>query len=162
MGLLTSGAAGGAGLSSAEVFGARQFVAGIVDHFVGLQLGRGVGTKAGNLTRKNRDDEQQKRLNQQRSQHAAVGKNAVRSFTREARSGTSKRRTDGGDELVPTRRPFDQQLGRIVKLDDPDFFELESFDQVKIRSSTCTDVASSTPRSLASLGMTDCGGDDSL
>lgn len=141
--LLTSGAAGDAGLSSAEVFGARQFVAGVVDHFVGLQLGRGVGTQAGNLPRKNRDDEQQERLKQQRSQHAAVGKNAVRSFAREARSGASERRTDGGDELVPTRRPFDQQLGRIVKLDDPDFFELESFDQVKIGSWPDSSVASS-------------------
>ena len=51
------GTAGGAGLRPADILGARQFVAGIVDHFIGNQLRRGVGPHAGNLPRQNHDDE---------------------------------------------------------------------------------------------------------
>ena len=59
---LTAGAAGGAGLRAAEVFGPRQFVAGIIDHFIGFQLRWSVGPKLVNLSRKNDDDEQQECL----------------------------------------------------------------------------------------------------
>ncbi len=51
MRFVTAGAAGGSGLGAAKVFGARQFVAGIIDHFIGLYLGWGVGAKLGNLLR---------------------------------------------------------------------------------------------------------------
>jgi hypothetical protein len=127
MRFLSAGAAAGAGLGAAEVFGAWKFVARIVDHFIGLDPGRGVGAKAGNLAWKNCDYEQQERFEQQRSQQAAVGKDAVRRFTGEARAGAGEGRTDGGDEFLPARRPLDQQFGRVVKFDDRDVFELESF-----------------------------------
>ncbi len=58
MRLLAACAARGTGLSAAEVFGARQFVGRVVDHFVGTQLGRSVGTEAVNLPRKNGADKQ--------------------------------------------------------------------------------------------------------
>jgi hypothetical protein len=59
---LASGAAGGARLGAAKVFGARQFVAGVIDDFVGFQLCRSVGAKLVNLPRENDDDEQQEQL----------------------------------------------------------------------------------------------------
>lgn len=64
MGFLAAGASGLAGLSAAEVFGAWKFVAGIVDHFVGTQFGRGVGPEAIDLAWKDDDDEDQKRFQQ--------------------------------------------------------------------------------------------------
>jgi hypothetical protein len=51
----------------------------------------------------------------------------MRRFTGEARARAGEGRTNGGDKLLPARRPLDQQLGRIVKFDDRDIFELESF-----------------------------------
>jgi len=62
MRFLASGAAGGTGLGAAEIFGARQFVAGVVDHFVRFQLCRRVGAKLVNLPRENDNDEQQEQL----------------------------------------------------------------------------------------------------
>jgi len=49
MGFLSAGATGGAGLSSAQIFGAGKFVGGVVDDFIGLEAGCGVGTKAGDF-----------------------------------------------------------------------------------------------------------------
>jgi hypothetical protein len=57
MRFLPTGAAARAGLGAAEVFGARKFVARIVDHFIGLYLRRGVGTKPGDLPRNYDHDE---------------------------------------------------------------------------------------------------------
>jgi hypothetical protein len=70
MRFMTTGAAGGSGLSAAEVFGARQFVAGVIDHFIGLHLGWRVGAQLGDLLRDYDQDEQYERFQQQRSQHA--------------------------------------------------------------------------------------------
>ena len=50
-------------------------------------------------------------------------------FTRQTWSRAGKCRTEGSDKLLPTRRPLDQQLWRIVKLNDLHFFELESLGQ---------------------------------
>ena len=57
MRFLTAGLTVGARLSPAEVFGARQLVAGVIDNFVGARLGWSVGTELSNLPRKNHDDE---------------------------------------------------------------------------------------------------------
>ncbi len=57
MRFLTAGVAVGARLSAAEVLGARQFVAGVINNFVGAQLGWSVGTELSNLPRKNHDNE---------------------------------------------------------------------------------------------------------
>jgi hypothetical protein len=59
MGFLSAGAAGCAGLSAAQILGAGEFVARVVDDFVGLQAGRGVGAEAGDLARNNDDYEKQ-------------------------------------------------------------------------------------------------------
>jgi hypothetical protein len=127
-----AGAAGGAGLGAAEIFGARQFVAGVVDYFIGLQPGWSVGAKAGNLPRENHDDEQEERFQKERRHHAPVREKTVGSFTGQARTTTSESRTDGSDELVPSRGPLNQQLGRVMKLGERDLFELESFAQARV------------------------------
>jgi len=102
MRFLTAGAAGGSGLRAAKVFGARQFVARIVNNFIRTHLGWRVGTELGNLSGKNRDDEQQERLQHERSEHSPVGENTVRSFASQACTGAGKGGTDGGDELLPS------------------------------------------------------------
>ena len=56
-GFLAAGAAGDAGLRSSQIFSARQFVAGIVNHFIGFQLGWGVRTKFVNLPGQNHNHE---------------------------------------------------------------------------------------------------------
>jgi hypothetical protein len=124
-----TGASGGARLGAAQVFGARQFITRVVDHFIGTHSGYGVWSEAGNLAGKNDDDEHQESFEQQCTNQASVGKKAVRSFAGEPCAGAGKGRSDGSDELLPRRRPFDQKFGRVVKLDDCDFFELESFGQ---------------------------------
>ncbi len=62
MRFVATGAAGGSGLGAAQIFRARQFVAGIIDHFIGLYLRRRVGTKLGNFLRDNDQDKQQQRF----------------------------------------------------------------------------------------------------
>jgi hypothetical protein len=50
----------------------------------------------------------------------------VRGFAGEARTGAREGGTDGGDEVLPSRGPFDQELGRVVKITKLGrFFELE-------------------------------------
>ena len=126
---LASGAARSPGLRSTQVFGARQFVAGIVNHFIGFQLRRRVGSKLVDLLRKNDHHKQQERLQQPRSEDAHVRENSVRGFASQAFARAPECRPDGGDEILPARRPFDQQLGRIVELNDHYFVELESHGQ---------------------------------
>jgi hypothetical protein len=129
MSFLASSAAGGGGLRAAKIFGARQFVARVVDHFVGLQLRRRIGPQLINLTGKHDEDKEQEGLQKQRGEHSAVGENAVGSFAGKAAAGAGKGWADGSNELLPARRPFDQELGRVVMLDDPDLCELERFGQ---------------------------------
>jgi hypothetical protein len=107
MGFLTACASGAAGLCSTEIFGTRQLVARVIDDFIRANLRCGVGTEAINLARKNCDDEEQERFQQQRSGHAAVGKFSIGSFARQSWSRARERRTNGGDEPLPSRRPLD-------------------------------------------------------
>ena len=126
MGFVTAGAAGSSGLGAAKIFGARQFVAGVIDYFIGTHLGCGVRTEAGNLARNHYDDKQQEGLENPTGQHARVGENAVRSFAGQARAGAGEGRADGGDELLPSRGPLDQELGSVVRIPKLDrVFELE-------------------------------------
>jgi hypothetical protein len=126
MRFVTTGAAGGSGLGAAQVFSARKFVAGVIDHFIRLHLGRSIGAKLGNLFRDNDQDKQHERFQQQRSQKACVGENTVRGFAGQARAGAGEGGTDGGDEILPSRRPLDQELGRVVQITKLDrVFELE-------------------------------------
>jgi hypothetical protein len=118
-----------ASLGAAQIFGAWQFVARVIDHFIGLQPGRSIGTEVSNLLRKNYQDKDKECFQQDRSEHAAVGKNTVRGFASQAPFRAGKGRADGGSKLLPTRRPLDQELGRVVKL-DRFLFELEGAGQV--------------------------------
>ncbi len=127
MGFLASSAARRARLSAAKIFRARKFVAGIINHFVGAHFGCGVGTETVNLVRKNDEDEEHQELQRERLQHAPVGHERVRSFSGKPRTRTRKCRTDAGDEILPARGPLNQKLGGVVKLNDRDLFELESF-----------------------------------
>jgi hypothetical protein len=126
VGFAASGVAGAAGLSATEVLGAGQFVARVVNDFVRAQLRRGVGAKTSDFSRENAHQDQQKGLQHECRSHAAVGKSSVRGFAGEARAGAGEGGFDRGDKLFPSRRPLDEELGRIVKLDDADFVELES------------------------------------
>jgi hypothetical protein len=101
MRFLSAGAAGCASLGAAQVFGAWQFIAGIVDHFKGPDFGSGVGAETCNLPRKNHDDEQQERLQQPGSEHAPVREKTVGSFPGQARARAGKGRTNRSDELLP-------------------------------------------------------------
>jgi hypothetical protein len=82
------------------------------------------------LRREKHDDEQQEEFQQKRTQHSPVGENSSLSLTRQSRARTGKRRTDRGDEVIPSRRPFHQQFRRIIYFDDRYGFDLESFNQV--------------------------------
>jgi hypothetical protein len=123
MRFVTTGAAGGSGLSAAEVFSAGQFVAGVVDDFVGTYPGRRVGTEVGNLSGKNDDDEQQECLQQHCGDHPPIWGDAIGSFAGQARTGAGKGGADGGDEALPARGPLNEQPGLVVQVDR--VFELE-------------------------------------
>jgi len=60
MGFVAAGVSGCAGLGSAEIFDAGKFVAGVVDDFIGLQMGRGVGAQAVDFAGNDDDGEDQK------------------------------------------------------------------------------------------------------
>jgi hypothetical protein len=49
MGFVTASATGGSGLGASQIFGAREFVAGVIEHFIGPYLGCGVRTKLGDF-----------------------------------------------------------------------------------------------------------------
>ena len=125
MGFPSAGMAGCAGLSAAQIFGAGEFVSRVVDDFVGLETGCGVGTEAGNLSRNEYQHEKQKGFQEQGGDQAAVREDAVGSFTGETSAGAGEGGTDVGGEIAPTRSPLDQEPGRIVEVSD--WFELESF-----------------------------------
>jgi hypothetical protein len=70
------------------------------------------------------EGEEQKRFEKPGGKQSAIGKKTVRGFPGQASAGAAKGGADRGDELVPGRRPLDQELGRLVELGR--FFELES------------------------------------
>jgi hypothetical protein len=49
----------------------------------------------------------------------------VRSFSGQTRAGTGEGGTDGGGELLPARRPLDEEPGLVMEINQ--VFELESF-----------------------------------
>jgi len=62
MRFLASRASGDTRLRATKIFGAGQFIAGIIDHFIGFQLRRRVGAQLVNLPRKHDEDEEQESL----------------------------------------------------------------------------------------------------
>jgi hypothetical protein len=64
VGLLTTGMASHARLSAAQIFGARQFVAGVIDDFLGLKAGWCIGAEAGYFAGDDQKNQGQKRLEQ--------------------------------------------------------------------------------------------------
>ena len=86
MRFLAAGVAGRARLGAAEVLGARQFIAGVIEHLIGTHLRRGVGTEAVNLPRKNYQDEQYEQLHEERHDHAPIRHESVRSLTGQPRT----------------------------------------------------------------------------
>ena len=87
--------------------------------------GRRIGTEIGDFAGEHDDDENQKRFQQERCDQAAVGKDSKGSFSGETRRGAGESGADGGGELLPARRPLDQELGSVVE--GGGFFGLESF-----------------------------------
>lgn len=137
MRLLASGAASRASLSAAKIIGAGQFIGRVIDHFIRPQLWRCVGPEFFNLPRQKRNRDQQQQLQRERCQNSAVGNNSGLSLTGQRRAGARESRTDRGDELLPARRPLDQQFGRSMDLNDADGVELERFAQVKYADRGC-------------------------
>jgi hypothetical protein len=132
MSFLTSRGRGFSGLRSAEIFGARKFVAGIIDDFIRTQLGRRIGAKAIDLPGEVDHREYEKQLQDQRSYEVTVTDTAQRSLTGKAWPGAGKCRTDGREKLAPARRPLDQKPGCVIKLDNCDLIELEIFSHFRI------------------------------
>lgn len=91
---LASGSGGLSGFCSAEIFGARQFVAGIVNHFIRPQFRRSVGTETIDFARQSQPREQQSQLQKQRSGETAIRHSAGWSFTGERRPGARESGTD--------------------------------------------------------------------
>jgi hypothetical protein len=130
MGFLSASATGGARLSSAQIFGAGKFVGGVVDDFIGLEAGCGVGTKAGDFAGNDHQNKNEQCLQQEGRDKAAVWADAERGFAGETCAGASEGGTDVGGKFVPARRPLDEELGSVVA--GGQFYELESFDHVEI------------------------------
>jgi len=124
VGFVAAGAGGGAVLGSAEVFDAGEFVAGIVDDFIGLQTRRGIRAQAVDFAGNDDDREEQKGFENPGGEESTIRKKTVGSFAGEAGAGAGKGGADGSDEFMPTRGPLDQELGGVVEVGGG--FELES------------------------------------
>lgn len=123
---LTPGATRCAAFRSAKIFRSRKLISGVIKNLIGAYFWRCVGPQTVDLPRDYDDHEDEEELEQERRCHASIGHERVGSFPGQPRSGPRKGRTDAGDEAFPARRPLDQQLRRVLKLNNPDLFELES------------------------------------
>lgn len=123
MGFVAAGAGGCARLGTAKVFDAGEFVAGVVDDFIGLQAGRGIGAQAVDFAGNDDDGEDQERFEKAGGDESGIGEKSMGGFAGETRAGAGKGRADGGGELLPAGRPLDQELGGVVE--GGRFFELE-------------------------------------
>jgi hypothetical protein len=72
MSFLASSSRGFSSFRSAEIFGARELIARIVDDFIGMQLGCGVRAKAVDLARESDQGKQQEHLQEQGCRETAV------------------------------------------------------------------------------------------
>ena len=94
--LAASGSTRSARLRAAKVFGAREFVARIVDHLIRLHFRRSIGQHAGDLFREHDYHEQHKRFHYPGGEKPAVRKYSVRSFARQTLTGAPESWPDGG------------------------------------------------------------------
>ncbi len=132
MSFAATGASGCAHFRAAQIFGARQFVWGVIDDFIWLQLRGSVGAQMGDFSRNVQQKQNCNELEDKRCTHAAPVKAAERSFSGETWRGARECGTDRRDELFPARRPLDQQLRFSAKLADDAAFELEHLGQAGI------------------------------
>jgi hypothetical protein len=101
MGFLSTRTAGASGGSPAYILGARQLVAGIIDHLV---FGSGwwlVWLHAGQFRWQRNRRDQQSDFHDPADQHASVGKQPDVSFARQVLWRTSERGPDGSEKLLP-------------------------------------------------------------
>src|SRR5260370_27200414 len=134
MGLLSTSASGAAGARAAEVFGPRQLVARVIEHVVGRQLRRDIRAHESQPCRQKDGGNQQKRFHDPRGQHASVWKNAVRSFTGQARRRSGEGGSDGSNELLPGRGPLHQKLRSAMKADYLQFDGVVELNRVSHRA----------------------------
>jgi hypothetical protein len=113
---------------------AGEFIGGVIDDFVGLNLGCGIRAEALDFAREDDESKNEKCLEHQRRQHAAVGEDSEGSFSGETRGRTGEGWTDGGGEVLPAGRPFDEQLGSAGKLANGARLEFESWIQEEVRN----------------------------
>jgi len=114
MRLVASGAAGGSGFRSAEVFRAGKFVAAVIDNVAAGQARRDVGAQLFNLDLNGNYRENHKELDEVGRNQDAIRNQTEGSFPGEPGIGTRQGRLDGADELLPARGPLDQQLELVV------------------------------------------------
>jgi hypothetical protein len=126
MGFTAAGPAAGSRLRAAEIFGARQFGATVVDDVVTGKSGGYEGPQLRDLHLHKDRGQDEKRLHYIGGDHNAQGDQSEWSFAGEAPFGPHERGANRGEELVPGRRPVDQQFRRVVTFDDG-LFEFEGF-----------------------------------
>jgi hypothetical protein len=112
-----AGPAGGSGLGAAKVFGARKFVATVIDHIMAGESWRHEGLYLGNLYLHGDCGKNQKRLHHVGGNHDAEGNQSKGRFARQAALGAHQGWAYGRDELMPGRGPLDQQLGSVITFD---------------------------------------------
>jgi hypothetical protein len=122
---VASRAASCSGLGAAEILGARQFVAAVIDNIV-LRKSRHYERSHLRDLHLDRD----RRENQKGFQHIGRHHDSQREESEGSLSSQTPLRArhggpDGAHKLAPARRPLHQQLGCVVKFDS--LFELESF-----------------------------------
>jgi hypothetical protein len=116
--LLASGASGFARLSPASVLSLRQFVAGIVDDIPLRMVRRKRDLKTAKAIGQYEDRDQQKAFEQPCDEDAANREHPNRRFSGQSLGGARKCWAESRLELIPSRRPFDEQLRRFGPLRD--------------------------------------------
>src|SRR4029077_12466350 len=103
-----------AGLGAAAILNLRQFVCRKIDDVVLRRRRRHIRPHAGQFCRDNDQKRQEDGFHPPREKDAAHGKKAGFGFAGESNGRAAEGRTDVSSELLPGRRPFDQQLGAFI------------------------------------------------
>ena len=113
MRLLSARASRAASLRSALIGGLGQFRAGIIDDIPCGTRRQRTRIQLRNLVGKDDDDEDQYELGKPGEQQAAIRKDADWRFSGESFGRARERWAEGSLELLPRRRPLDEQPRRI-------------------------------------------------
>ena len=101
-------------ICAAEIFGPWKLVAAVIDHVVAADPRHDLRTQLFNLDLNGNGGHDQERLQYVRGNHDPQGNQTKWSFSGQAGFRPREGGLDGGDKIVPPRRPLDLQLGKIV------------------------------------------------